>query len=278
MIFRHQNQEFDLTRRTLVVGIVNVTPDSFSDGGQYLSPDSAIAHGLELVKHGADVVDIGGESTRPGSAPVSVEEEIRRVIPVIEGIRKQAGVAISIDTYKAVVAETAIRAGATIINDVSGFQLDTAMTEVARRTRAGVILMHMQGTPQTMQTNPQYEDVVREVRDHLRKRVDLAVASGIEPDRIMVDPGIGFGKTLEHNLQLLRGLREFQSLNRPILVGTSRKSFITKTVGDNIESRDWATAATVAWCIAQGVHAVRVHNVPLCQQVAQMTDAVVHAA
>lgn len=276
MIFRHQDQQFDLSRRTLIIGIVNVTPDSFSDGGKFLNRDAAVAHGLELVRQGADVLDIGGESTRPGAEPVPIDEEIRRVVPVIEGIRRESTVAISVDTYKAGVAAAAIEAGASIVNDISGFQLDAEIPEVVRRTGAGAILMHMQGTPRTMQKNPQYADVVHEVKNHLRERIEFALARRIDRERIMIDPGIGFGKTMEHNLQLLRGLPSFRSLDRPILVGTSRKAFITRTVGENMESRDWGTAATVVYCITQGAHAVRVHNTHLCQQVARMTDAVVY--
>jgi dihydropteroate synthase len=274
MRFRHRTGEFDLTRRTLIFGIVNVTPDSFSDGGKFLSPDSAIARALELVTHGADVLDIGGESTRPGAEPVTAEEELRRILPVIKGVRRQTATPISVDTYKAKVANVAIEAGASIVNDISSFRLDDSMPEVVRRSRVGLVLMHMLGTPRTMQANPHYGDVVGEVRSFLEERVRCAISSGIEPERIMIDPGIGFGKTVEHNLQLLRGLSELRSLGRPLLVGASRKSFIAKTVGDDLDSRDWGTAATVAYCIAQGANAIRVHNVQLCQHVARMTDAI----
>jgi len=277
MLFRHRTGKFDLSQRTLLIGIVNVTPDSFSDGGKFLDPESAIAHGVELVAQGADVLDVGGESTRPGAQPVSEEEELRRVLPVIEGLRAKTSAPISVDTYKAKVAARAIEAGASIVNDISSFRLDPAMAEVVRDCRVGVMLMHMQGTPQTMQTNPRYDDVVREVREFLQERVGFAMGRGIDFESIMIDPGIGFGKTLEHNFQLLRGLAEFQSIGRPVLVGTSRKSLIARTVGDDLASRDWGTAATVAHAIARGAHAVRVHNVGLCRQVARMTDAVLYS-
>jgi dihydropteroate synthase len=275
MIFRHRDGSFELSSRTLVFGIINVTPDSFSDGGECFEADAAVARARELIAHGADVLDIGGESTRPGAQPVTAEEELRRVLPVIAGLRQETTVPISVDTTKAAVAEAAIAAGASILNDISALRFDPRMAEVARKTGAGVILMHMQGTPQTMQANPHYEDVVREVAGFLRERLAFATAQGIERERIMVDPGIGFGKTLDHNLELLRRLNEMLSLDRPVLVGASRKSFIARTVGADIEQRDWGTAATVAHCIAQGAHAVRVHNVELCRQVARMTEAVV---
>lgn len=276
MIFQYRNGRFDLARRTLIIGIVNVTPDSFSDGGKFLSKDAAVAHALELVEQGADVLDIGGESTRPGAASLSAEEEIARVVPVIESLSLQMQTPISVDTTKAEVASAATCAGAAIVNDISSFRFDPQMAEVVRGSASGVILMHMQGTPRTMQANPKYQDVVTEVREFLQERVQFAMAHGIPADRIMVDPGIGFGKTVEHNLELLRGLTHLRTLSHPLLVGTSRKSFIGAVLGRPLEERDWGTAATAAFAIAQGAHAIRVHDVKLCQQVARMTDAVLH--
>jgi dihydropteroate synthase len=275
MLFRHRTGEFDLARHTLIVGILNVTPDSFSDGGEFLQPDSAVARAADLVKQGADVLDIGGESTRPGAAPVAADEEIRRILPVIQRCREQLGVPISVDTYKASVAKAAIAAGASIVNDISAFRFDADLLQVVQESGAGIILMHLQGTPATMQRKPHYQDVVSEVKQFLSERMQVAFAHGIDSTRVMIDPGIGFGKSGEHNLQLLRRLEELKSLGQPILVGTSRKSFIAQTVGGAIEDRDWGTAATVACCIAKGAHAVRVHNVELCSQVARMTDAVI---
>jgi dihydropteroate synthase len=246
------------------MGIVNVTPDSFSDGGRYLGVSEAVAHGLELARAGADLLDVGGESTRPGAAPVPVEEELRRVIPVVTELARAAGVPVSIDTMKAEVARRAIDAGAAVVNDVTGLAGDPDMPAVVRDSGAGAIVMHMQGTPQTMQLDPHYDDVVREVRDFLQERLAALAATGIEALRLAVDPGIGFGKSLEHNLQLLADLEQLQGLGRPICLGVSRKGFINKVVGQPgwVESGSAGTVGTLLYALSRGaVQITRVHDV-----------------
>jgi dihydropteroate synthase len=258
----------------LLVGIVNVTPDSFSDGGRFLDPEEALAQGAALVKDGADIVDVGGESTRPGAEPVSEQEEMRRVLPVVEGLASR-GVLVSIDTSKPAVAEAAIDAGAAIINDISASR---SMVHLAERTGAGLVIMHMQGSPQTMQAQPTYEDVVREVRDFLIRRAEMAVALGVDSSQIMIDPGIGFGKTIEHNLQILTHLDVFVDTGFPVLVGTSRKSFLGTITGESApQERDIATAATTALAVSAGVFAVRVHNVAVSRPAMQVADAMVRS-
>ncbi len=243
----------------VVMGILNVTPDSFFDGGRYTRLDRALYRVEQMVKAGVDIVDVGGESTRPGADPVSLEEEMDRVIPVIEAIRERFDVPISVDTTKAPVAEEALRRGAQWINDVSALRFDTRMAEIARKYQAVVVLMHMQGTPRTMQRAPRYRDVVQEVYRFLEERIAFARAHGIS--RILVDPGIGFGKTLEHNLQLLKHVARFTSL-APVLIGVSRKSFIGMLgAGDTPRDRLEGTLAAAAWCFLQGVRVFRVHDV-----------------
>jgi dihydropteroate synthase len=261
--------------RTLVMGIVNVTPDSFSDGGQFLDSDRAIAHGLQLVEEGADILDIGGESTRPGAAEVDAASECRRVLPVIEGLVGEVAVPISIDTSKARVAAEALDAGARILNDVTALTGDPDMPRVAAESGAPIVLMHMLGTPRTMQKDPHYDDVVAEVRQYLAARIQDAVEAGVDKGQIIVDPGIGFGKTLEHNLTLMRRLGGLAALDCPILLGTSRKSLIGGVLGVPADERVFGTAATVAYGIAQGAHIVRVHDVAAMVHVARMTDAMV---
>jgi dihydropteroate synthase len=262
-------------QRTVVMGILNVTPDSFYDGGRYARAEAAVQRALQMVQDGADIVDIGGESTRPGSQPVPEEEELRRVLPVIEAVRGQVDVPISIDTTKSRVAERALQAGACMVNDISGLGFDPRMAEVVARHGALCCVMHIQGTPQTMQQNPQYEDVVRDISRYFEERLALAERAGIPRENIWLDPGIGFGKTVEHNLEILRRLREFTAFGLPILIGTSRKSFIGKILGDlPPEERLEGTAATVAIAIMNGANAVRVHDVREMVRVARMTDAV----
>jgi dihydropteroate synthase len=255
--------------RPLVMGVVNVTPDSFSDGGQFLDPATAIAHGKSLCTAGADILDIGGESTRPGAEPVSPEEEIRRVVPVIEGLN-ELGVPISIDTRHAVVMKAALAAGADIINDVSALSHDSDSMAVAAGSDVPVILMHAQGTPQTMQDDPYYEDVVAEVAAYLQERVKACVAAGIDAKRLILDPGIGFGKTLDHNIALMAGLGELVALGHPVLLGASRKRFIGALTGvEAAENRVSGSVAAALAGIAQGVHIVRVHDVAeTCQAIA----------
>lgn len=262
---------FDLSRRVLVMGIVNVTPDSFSDGGKFFGADRAAGHALELVAQGADILDIGGESTRPGADPVAADEELRRVIPVIERLAGRVKVPISIDTTKAEVARRAIAAGAQIINDVTALRGDPSMTAVARETGAGVVLMHMIGTPRTMQHEPVYTDVVAEVAAFLNERMTLAESAGIARERLVLDPGIGlFGKTLDHNLVLFRRMHELTLLGRPLLVGPSRKAFLGKLLGGAPpDARLEGTLAAVVASICAGARIVRVHDVaPVARAVA----------
>lgn len=278
-IYRWKCRERAITlgERTLVMGILNVTPDSFSDGGEFIDPPSAVQHALELVSQGADIIDIGGESTRPGADPVSAEEESRRTVPVIKGIREQSDIPISIDTMKADVAEQAVAAGADIINDVSAFQADPGMAAVAAQSGAGVILMHMQGTPRTMQQNPTYEHVVNEVCGYLEARIAFAVQAGIARDRIVADPGIGFGKTLDHNLELLRNLPVLENRCGPLLVGASRKRFIGQITGrTDPTDRLAGSLAVAAWSAAQGAHILRVHDVLDTCDVCRMLDRLSH--
>jgi dihydropteroate synthase len=260
------------TTRASVMGVLNVTPDSFSDGGNFFDVERAVAHARQLIAAGADIVDVGGESTRPGAPPVSAEEELRRVGPVIDRL---PGATISVDTTKAVVAERALAAGARIVNDISAGRFDERMFDVVRDAGAGLVLMHMQGTPQTMQQSPRYDDVVAEVCAFLEERIAAAGRAGIEKSQIAVDPGIGFGKTVQHNLQLLAGLERLRTLGCPVLVGTSRKSFIGHALGrPEPTTRLWGTAATVAWAIARGARIVRVHDVAEMADVARMCDAI----
>jgi dihydropteroate synthase len=243
------------------MGILNVTPDSFSDGGRFVDVEAATHHALQLAAQGADFIDIGGESTRPYSTPVDAAEELRRVLPVIERLSSRVNVPISIDTSKAAVARTAIDAGAEIINDVTGLQGDPGMLAAALETGAGVCVMHMQGTPQTMQDNPTYGDVVAEVREYLCERRDALTSAGIAQKRICLDPGIGFGKTHEHNITLMANCRTFHSLGCPLLVGHSRKGFLGKLVGDKDADRTHATVGAALGLAVQGVQIVRVHDV-----------------
>lgn len=246
--------------RPAVMGIVNVTPDSFSDGGRFLYPDAAVAHGLALVAAGADVLDVGGESTRPGAVPVGADEELQRVLPVVTRLAADAGVPVSIDTGKPAVATAALAAGATIVNDVTA-GLDPAMFAAAAGAQAGLVLMHMKGEPRTMQHDPHYDDVVVEVGDFLRDRVANARDAGVPDGALCVDPGIGFGKTGAHNLELLARLAELVGrVDVPVMVGPSRKSFIASVVGDDPAARDDGTLATAVWAVDQGARIVRVHD------------------
>ena len=257
------------------MGILNVTPDSFSDGGEFPTTDSAVDHALRMVAEGAGIIDIGGESTRPGSVPVSNAEQIRRVVPVIRQLSRLTKVEISIDTTSSEVAKAALDNGASIINDISALRFDKQMAKLASSREVPVILMHMQAEPRTMQVNPIYSDVFAEVKCFLTERIDFAVAAGIDPSRIIIDPGIGFGKTLEHNLQILSRISEFKDLQTTILVGPSRKSFIGKVLDiDNPMERQFGTAAVVAWCTGSNVDILRVHDVKNMMQVARMAKAI----
>jgi dihydropteroate synthase len=269
------DRTLDLSTRALIMGIVNVTPDSFSDGGRWLDESQAVTHGLQLLAEGADILDIGGESTRPGAQPVSLEEELRRTLPVIRSLRAQSEALISIDTFKASVAEAAIEAGADIINDISGLTRDPRMIDVAKASDCGLVVMHMKGEPRTMQANPTYADVVEEVRAFFTERLRTLEDAGIDPQRVALDPGIGFGKSLEHNLALLRALPEFQALGRPLLLGVSRKTMIGKLLGDlDMAQRDWPTVALTSWLREQGARILRVHEVKPNVEALRMTEAI----
>ena len=265
----------DARRRTVLMGIINVTPDSFYDGGRRLDPDRAVADGLGLVETGADVIDIGGESTRPGARPVSLEEELQRVLPVIRGLRRTVNVPISIDTYKAPVARAALSEGADIVNDISALRFDPQMAVLVAAEKVPVVLMHMQGTPQTMQGEPCYSNVLREVQDFLTAQVHFAIGSGVERENIIIDPGIGFGKTLDHNLTLLRGLPALASMGQPLLVGVSRKAFIGKILGgvEPDERLEGSLAAAIG-AVFGGAHIIRVHDVKETHKAIRVADAI----
>ncbi|NOZ23680.1 MAG: dihydropteroate synthase [Planctomycetes bacterium] len=256
------------------MAILNVTPDSFSDGGRFFDPPAAVAHARRMIAEGADLIDIGGESTRPGAERLSAEEELKRVLPVIEALRSDSDVAISIDSWKAGVAREAIAAGADMINDIGGLRLDAAMAELAAETGAAVAIMHMQGTPQTMQKDPTYDDVVEDIKIFLRESIERALAAGVDRDSILIDPGIGFGKTLEHNLEILRRLREFSDLGVAVLIGTSRKSFLGKILDVRAEKRMIGTMATVALAVREGASVVRVHDVREAVETVRVADAI----
>jgi dihydropteroate synthase len=264
----------------IIMGIVNVTPDSFSDGGVNLATNAAVATGITMASEGARIIDVGGESTRPGADPVTEEDELVRVIPVVQGLAEK-GLTVSIDTTKSAVARAAIEAGATIVNDVTGLH-DPAMIDVVAESGAGCVIMHMSGTPRTMQTNPTYEDVVLEVSEFLKWRAETAVAGGVEPSSIVVDPGIGFGKTLDHNLQLMRGIPAIAELGFPVLIGPSRKGFLGELMapmrGSTVPGdRDAATLGAVAFAIERGARILRVHNVAPAVEVAHVVTAMVRS-
>ena len=265
----------------LVMGVLNVTPDSFSDGGQFASVDAAVARALAMAAEGADLIDLGGESTRPGSQRTPADEQLRRILPVLRALKgRLPHTTLSIDTTLAPVAEAALDEGVHVINDISAGRDDPALLPLAARRRCPVILMHMQGTPATMQLNPTYSDVTAEVAAFLNERAEAATAAGVDPGKILIDPGIGFGKTVEHNLRLLRDLpRLTRSIRRPLVIGTSRKGFIRKVTGDvpgGEDDRRFGTAATVAWAVANGAAVVRVHDVGAMAQVVRMTRAILH--
>jgi dihydropteroate synthase len=269
-----KGQTISFSDGPLLMGIVNVTPDSFFDGGRFLDPQAAVAHAWRLVEEGADLLDIGGESTRPGSVPVDETEERRRLIPVVTAVAKAVSVPISVDTSKAVVAKAAIDAGAVMVNDVTALRGDPAMVDAIVVSGVGVVLMHMQGTPQTMQKAPKYHDVVDEVEDFLAERVQFALERGVAKNQIMLDPGIGFGKTLAHNLDLLAQLRTFTKLGFPLLVGPSRKGFIGELVEQSVQDRAWGTAGAIALAVEQGAHVLRVHDVAGMKDVVKVAAAI----
>ncbi len=262
--------------RVLVMGVINATPDSFSDGGRLLDPAQAIAAGVRMVDEGADLLDVGGESTRPGAAPVDEEEERRRVVPVIEGLVSQVRVPISVDTYKAATAEAALDAGAALVNDVSGLRYDPSLAGIVASRRAAIILMHTRGRSHDMYAQASYHDVVAEVLDELRESMAFATGAGIAPDRVIVDPGLGFAKEARHSYEALARLDEFTELGCPVLIGPSRKSFLAKPLGGTVAAseRDWATAAAVSAAVLGGAHIVRVHAVREMAQVVRVAEEI----
>ena len=279
MLWKIADQTLDLSAHAMIMGVLNVTPDSFSDGGEYFSTEKAVEQGRRMATEGAQIIDVGGESTRPGADAVSADEELGRVIPVIEQLRNNISAFISIDTSKAVVARAALDAGATIINDVTGGRADPEMMPVAAETGAGFILMHMQGTPRTMQTAPRYDDVVREVADFFRQQYERALECGVDAMAIAFDPGIGFGKTVEHNLALLGHLERLRIPERPLVVGVSRKSSLGKMIGSNaMEDRLAPTIAFTALLRERGANILRVHDVRENVAALRATEALLEAA
>jgi dihydropteroate synthase len=271
---RWSDHILNLDHRTHIMGILNVTPDSFSDGGRFFEADKAIEHGLEMARDGADIIDVGGESTRPYSRRISAGEEIDRVIPVIKGLCKELSIPISIDTYKAEVAREALASGASVVNDISALRFDPQMGPITAQAGVPLILMHIKGTPEVMQDNPTYEDLISEILDFLKDAMERARAAGIREDLIMVDPGIGFGKTFDHNLVIIKELFRFEALHRPIVLGTSNKAFIGRVLNKEAHERDTGTMATIAAGVMNGAQIVRVHNVKKAVETVRMIDAV----
>lgn len=277
-ILSWNGKTLNLGKKTLIMGVLNVTPDSFSDGGEFFDADRALDQAEHMVALGADIIDIGGESTRPFSDSISEEEEIKRIIPIISKLASRKDVLISVDTYKSRVAERALDAGATIINDVSALRFDPKMVQIAAKRGVPVILMHMLGTPKTMQESPHYDAVIGEIISFLEQRIKYAVDNGIKRELIIVDPGIGFGKTVTHNLLIIRGLRAFHTLECPLMIGASRKRFIGKILGqENPHEREIGTGAVTCLSIVGGVHIIRVHNVEHNLQVTRITEAILGA-
>ena len=276
--FKTARGSIEIKNKTLIMAVLNVTPDSFSDGGSYDNVKSAVDKTLEMIEQGADIIDIGGESTRPGAEKISELIEIKRVIPVIKSIRELSNIPISIDTTKSEVARQAIAAGADIINDISAFKIDPEMKKVALETGAGAMLMHMRGTPQTMQDNLHYNDLVGEIKDYFSDTINELISLGINKQSLMIDPGIGFSKNVEQNLQLINQLDEFLSFDIPVLLGTSRKSFIGKILKlENPTERIWGTAASIAIGITKGASVVRVHDINEMKQVSSIADAILNS-
>jgi dihydropteroate synthase len=268
------SRRLELGRRTLVMGVLNVTPDSFADGGRFFDRDRAIEHGLTMAREGADIIDVGGESTRPFSEPVPADEEMERVLPVIESLAGEVDVPVSIDTTKAEVARAALAAGAGMLNDVSALRFDREMAAVAAESGAPLVVMHMKGTPGDMQKDPHYDDLIGEILAFLEKVVQEAVQAGVRREQILIDPGIGFGKTFDHNLQLIRDLDRLSAVGRPLVIGCSRKAFIGHILGKEADDRDPGTMAAAAAAVMNGAHVVRVHNVAMAVDAVRIVDAV----
>ncbi|OQY30152.1 MAG: dihydropteroate synthase [Candidatus Cloacimonetes bacterium 4572_55] len=270
-----RNGVLNLSARTHIMGIINLTPDSFSDGGKYLDANRAVDHAWKLVEDGADILDFGGESTRPGSEPVSLDEESRRVLPVIEAVIDQISAPVSIDTYKSQIARRALDIGCDIVNDISGLRFDKDMAGVIAERDAACVLMHIKGTPRDMQRNPVYNDVMKEISDYLQESIRLAEEGGIDPKKIIVDPGIGFGKRMEDNINIHRNLRKLNQLNKPILFGSSRKSFLGQILDLPVDQRMEGTIASVAVAVINGAHIVRVHDTLPIKRAIRTIDALI---
>jgi len=267
----------DFDPKTFIMGILNITPDSFFDGGSHFHENDAVKHGLKMAAEGADIIDVGGESTRPFSDPLPLDEELRRVVPVIKALSQEIDIPISVDTYKSEVASQAIEAGATMVNDISALKFDPAMGRLVADAGIPIVLMHMKGTPKNMQTNPTYKDLCGEIIDFLGKAIEQAISAGIKRDVIIIDPGIGFGKSCDDNLKIINNLPTFSSLGQPLLVGTSNKAFIGHVLGLSVESRESGTMATVAASALNGANIVRVHNVKATKETVTMIDAIMKA-
>jgi dihydropteroate synthase len=277
LILQFRKGRLDLSSRTHIMGILNVTPDSFSDGGKFFKFEDAVARGMKMVEEGADIIDVGGESTRPESDPVSTQEELSRVIPVISSLVKNKDIPISIDTYKAEVARQALDAGAQMINDISALRFDPQMRNLVRESGVPVVLMHIKGTPKNMQKDPSYQNVIAEISQYLKESIQMARDAGIETGKIIIDPGIGFGKRLQDNLNILKNLKEFSILGCPILIGCSRKSFIGRILGLPTEERLEGSLAALAASVINGANMVRVHDVKESKRVVGILDAVLRA-
>ena len=277
MIFRAREREWHLSRQALVMGVINATPDSFSDGGECLDPNHAVQRAVEFQKAGADILDIGAESTRPEAPLINAQEELTRLLPVLKAVLREVDIPVSVDTAKASVAKKALELGACIVNDVSGLKSDLAMAEVVARFRAGLVIMHRRGTSVTMRQLAHYENVVTDVLRELKESIDMALKAGISYDHIVVDPGIGFAKTKNQNLSLIKHLGSFQKFERPILIGLSRKSFIGEITGNPPQDRLFGTAASVALSVERGARIIRVHDVRAMKEVIQVTQAILNA-
>jgi dihydropteroate synthase len=273
-VLRCRRRTFMLGERTLLMGVLNVTPDSFSDGGLFFEKDKAIAQGLKMAEEGADMIDIGGESTRPGAKPLGLEEELRRVLPVIETLARETEVSLSIDTYKSEVAQRAVDAGAEIINDISGLHFDPDLARVAAKEKTPIVLMHIRGTPETMQKDVRYDSLFSEIIEYLNEGIHRAESAGVGADQIVIDPGIGFGKNLSDNLLILKRLSEFRTLGKPILLGTSRKSFIGKILDTKADQRIEGTLSSIAIGVLNGAHIIRSHDVLRAKRAIAVADAI----
>lgn len=278
MVLTFRQQQYDLSQRTLIMGALNVTPDSFSDGGLFFDLEKAVARGRQMAAEGADIIDIGGESTRPGAKPLDEEEELRRVIPLVHFLRKEVNIPISVDTRKSRVAEESLAAGADMINDISALRFDQRMVAVVRKAQVPVVLMHMRGDPETMQLNTHYDDLAEEIFSFLKERISFAEDQGIRPEKIIIDPGLGFGKSLEqgHNLLILKYLKKFRELGKPVLIGPSRKAFIGRILNLPPAEREEGTMAAVAIAILNGANIVRVHEIARMRRVVKVADAILH--